>query len=81
MALYKLNKLDEAQKRIKKLKSRFKIAFEEILKSEHPQPKITPGRVLMGGEDEAWFYWEDQGTMWMATNGAREFLREKLDEK
>ena len=81
LALYKLNKLDEAQKRIKKLKSRFKIAFEEILKSEHPQPKITPGRVLMGGEDEAWFYWEDQGTMWMATNGAREFLREKLDEK
>jgi hypothetical protein len=81
LALYKLGKLDEAKKRIKKLEKRFKIAFEEILKSEHPQPKITPGRVLLGGADEAWFYWEDQGTMWMATHGAREFLKETLNGK
>ncbi|MBI5798886.1 MAG: hypothetical protein HZB10_03065 [Candidatus Yonathbacteria bacterium] len=78
LALYKLDRLDEARKRIKTLRKYFAHTFREILKTEHPQPKLTPGRVLVGGDDEAWLYWQDQGTFWMSTKGAREFLKEEL---
>lgn len=76
LALYKLGRLDEARARIDILKKHAANVFREILKSDHPQPELTPGRVHVGGDDEAWLYWEDQGTFWMTAPGARDFLRE-----
>lgn len=77
-ALYKLGRLDEARKNIVTLRKYFSHTFREILKTEHPQPKLIPGRVQVGGDDEAWLYWQEQGTFWMTTKGAREFLKDVI---
>ena len=79
LALYKLGRFDEARKRILKTKKYLLHVFGEILKIEHPQPELTSGRILAGGADEAWLYWQNQGTLWMASPGAREFLKKHLD--
>jgi tetratricopeptide (TPR) repeat protein len=75
LALYKTGRLDKAKNGIKKSMKRFQHVFREILKTDHPQPELIPGRVQVGGDDEAWLYWEHQGSFWMAARGAREFLR------
>ena len=75
LALYKLGRLDEARMHIKKIQKYSAHVFREILKTDHPQPALIPGRIQVGGDDEAWLYWRDQGTFWMAAPGAREFLR------
>ncbi|OHA15723.1 MAG: hypothetical protein A3B08_01760 [Candidatus Taylorbacteria bacterium RIFCSPLOWO2_01_FULL_43_44] len=76
LAVYKLGNLESASKRIKKMRKHWAHVFQEILKTDHPKPELLSGRVRVGGDDEAWLYWEDQGTYWMATPGAREFIRE-----
>ncbi len=76
LALYKLGRRDAARARIKATKKHLAHVFREIIKTEHPQPKLIPGRIRVGGDDEAWLYWQNQGTFWMATPGAREFLKE-----
>lgn len=78
LALYKLGRLDEARTRIKKSKKYFNHIFTEILKINHPKPKLMEDRVLVGGDDEAWLYWESQGTLWMSTRGAIEFLKKEI---
>ncbi len=78
LALFKLGRQDEARARIKKGKKYLKHVFDEIVKTDHQKPELIPGRVQVGGADEAWLYWQDQGTFWMATPGAREFLREEV---
>ncbi len=78
LALYKLGRLDEARSRIPEMKERFLHVLQEILKTDHPQPELIPGRIKVGGDDEAWFYWQHQGTFWMATPGARDFIREAI---
>lgn len=81
LAFFKLGRLDEARKHIKKLQKYSGHVFREILKSDHPQPELILGRVQVGGTDEAWLYWEEQGTFWMASPGAREFLRENFENR
>lgn len=76
LALFKLGRLDEAKAKVKEITKYSANIFKEILKSDHPQPKLLPGRVQVGGEDEAWLYWQAQGTFWMVTPGARDFLRD-----
>ena len=78
LALIKLEKHEEAKKSIKKNVKYHEHVYNEILKTSHPQPKMTPGYVKSGGEDQAWIYWDQQGTYWMATHGAREFLRKTI---
>ncbi|NQS89832.1 hypothetical protein HQ584_08600 [Patescibacteria group bacterium] len=37
----------------------------ELLKKRHTQPKtLFPGRYTVGGDDEAYFYWERSGILW-----------------
>ncbi len=72
----KKGEFDLAKKHIQKHKKHWGNLFTEILKTNHPQPELQEGRVMVGGEDEAWLYWRDQGTFWMTTKGAVEFLRE-----
>ncbi len=80
LALYKLGRLDEVKAAIKMHKKYNLHVFKEILKIEHPQPELIPGRVRVGGEDEAWLYWQAQGNIWMTTPGAREFLKEEMEK-
>ncbi len=81
LALLKLGKLKEAEKQLKKMgKYRINI-INELLKEKHPKPKnLMPDRVAVGGEDEAYYYWRDQGKFWEETEGAKEFLQKYYNQ-
>ncbi len=76
LALLKLGRSEEARKEILRNYKYCAHVFREIQKIEHPQPPLEHGRVLVGGDDEAWLYWQAQGNLWMTTKGARKFLGE-----
>ena len=76
LAWIKVGNFDLAKKRIQKNKKIWKNLYSEILSHEHIKPDLLRDRILMGGEDEAWLYWINQGNFWMTTKGAREFLQE-----
>lgn len=53
-----------------------KHSIKELLKTTHTTPKgYDPHRISVGGKDEAYLYWENQGNLWQATKGALEFLK------
>jgi len=79
LAFIKLGKEKEALARIKKDKRWIKHLVIELLKASHVKPEnCRPDRVTLGGEDEAYYYWEDQGAFWQATRGAIEFLKKNF---
>lgn len=76
LTLIKLNKLEQAEKHLKKIYKYSKHVIEELLKLAHQQPsQFDPGRIQVGGEDEAYLYWREQGNLWQATKGAMDLLR------
>jgi tetratricopeptide (TPR) repeat protein len=75
LALFKLGKVDQARKYTKRHLKYQKHVFKELLKADHEPPtELMEDRVRVGGEDEAWYYWQDQGIFWEATPGAKAFL-------
>ncbi len=77
LALLKLKKMTEAKKYLNKIKDYQLHVIKELLKPSHPKPAtIIEDRVRLGGEDEAYFYWQSQGNLWQTTDGALEFLAE-----
>lgn len=64
-ALFKLGNKQEATTLLRKaIQSRPKVA-KELLKKKHKQPKSKfLGGITIGGADEAYFYWEDNGILW-----------------
>lgn len=76
LCLYKLKKEPEAKKWIIKNFEAIKHSVEELLKKTHEEPEIDFSRVEIGGKDEAYLYWLDQGGLWSAASGAMAWLRE-----
>lgn len=77
LALLKLGMVDEARKYLKKNKKYQKHVIRELLKPAHSRPEeYMDDRITVGGEDEAWYYWRNQGSLWEATKGAKDFLKE-----
>ncbi len=57
-------------------------AIKELLKPYHVPPSgYTGDRITVGGEDEAYYYWEHQGRFWKETNGAADLLRQIYEER
>jgi len=46
-----------------------------LIPERRRRPKLAPGRVTYGGDDEAWYYREDMRAAWAATPGAIEWLK------
>jgi tetratricopeptide (TPR) repeat protein len=77
LALIKLGRFERARTYLKKNEKYQKHVIAEILKTTHPLPdSIMEDQVTVGGEDEAWYFWQDQGALWQATQGAKDFIRE-----
>lgn len=77
LALIKLKRLDEARKQIKKVLPYCKHSIKELFKFSHaPPPDYNPSRITIGGEDEAYLYWQNQGNLWQGVSGALPFLKE-----
>ncbi|MCD6317926.1 hypothetical protein J7M02_02535 [Candidatus Aerophobetes bacterium] len=64
-ALFKMGDKGKAALLLRKaIKFSPKVA-RELLKKRHTYPKSTfPGRYTVGGDDEAYFYWERNGILW-----------------
>lgn len=78
LALMQTKKMSEAKKYLNKIKEYQLHVIRELFKSSHPKPAILmKDRVTVGGNDEAYYYWQSQGHLWQKTDGALAFL-EKL---
>ncbi len=81
LAYIKLGKVDEAENHLKKIYKYSKHVVEELLKPTHQKPEpFDLERIMVGGEDEAYLYWREQGFLWQATKGAMDLLR-KVNNK
>lgn len=78
LSLFKLNKILEARKFLRRNSKYQSHVIKELLKPSHPKPvKLMKDRVTVGGEDEAYYYWQSQGNFWQTTKGVLEFLAEQ----
>jgi len=64
-ALFKMGDKEKATLLLRKaIKSSPKVA-KELLKKRHPLPKtLFPDKYTVGGDDEAYYYWERNGILW-----------------
>lgn len=77
LALIKMGSLKEAKKMLRKNYEFQKHVIKELLKTKHPVLKnLMVDRVTIGGEDEAYYYFLEQGALWTMTKGAIEFLKD-----
>lgn len=77
LALIKMGKLKEAKKKLRKNYEFQKHVVKELLKTKHTEPKnLMSDRVTVGGEDESYYYFLEQGALWTMTKGAIEFLKD-----
>jgi tetratricopeptide (TPR) repeat protein len=78
LALFQLGKVKEAQKALDVAIRCYPLIAAELLKTTHRKPRSVDDRhITMGGPDQAYLYWQEQGKYWTKTPGAIEFLRER----
>ena len=81
LALFQLGRKALAKKALEDAINLSPLVARELLKKRHTLPKgMSPGYVTMGGKDEAYYYWQDQGEFWEKTPGALEFCGEALSQ-
>ncbi|HOL21552.1 MAG TPA: hypothetical protein PLQ41_01690 [bacterium] len=76
LALFQLNRKEEATEHLEKAVKLSPLIARELLKKKHKRPLIHPDMVTVGGEDEAYLYWEGSRNFWNGTPGAIEWLKE-----
>ena len=74
LALWRLGRRDEAEKRLREAARRSPLVVEALLAPKVRRPRLTPGRIQLGGKDEAWTYRQDMREVWLASPDALEFL-------
>jgi tetratricopeptide (TPR) repeat protein len=75
LALWRLGNRPEAEKALRSAAAARPLIVEVLLAPELSVPALTPGRVTVGGEDEAWLYREEMLAVWATTPEALGFLR------
>jgi tetratricopeptide (TPR) repeat protein len=79
LAFFQLGGSKEAKKALKIAIKCFPLIAAELLKRRHKKPKGTnERRIMMGGLDQAYLYWREQGKYWDETPGAIELLRDQF---
>lgn len=79
LALFQLGKGKDARKALDIATKCYPLIAAELLKTKHRRPKsVDDQHVTLGGPDQAYVYWQDQGKYWTETPGALEFLRKGL---
>ena len=75
LAWLQIGYLDEATQALGTAHGFLPRIAKELTKKSHRRPKILyPGRVIVGGADEAYYYWQEQGRYWRSTPGAIAFV-------
>lgn len=78
LALFKSGEIEEATKILKKAIKYSPLCAKELLKTTHKKPiSEMSGYISMGGEDEAYEFWENQGKAWQDKK-VKEWLTENV---
>jgi len=82
LALYQLRRQVEADEALAEAVQWLPLVARELAKKRHPRPwGLDPARITVGGADQAYYYWEDQGQHWKNTPGAITWVRESLQKQ
>ena len=55
------------------------LVAKELLARQHPEPeRFIPGAITVGGQSEAWEYWNHNGKYWQRSDTAMTLLRQTL---
>ena len=82
LALFKIGKKEKAEKALSQaVISLPKVAAELVKRSHKPPLKMWKDSITMGGDDQAYYYWERQGKVWKKTPGAMDFIKGFLKTK
>jgi tetratricopeptide (TPR) repeat protein len=81
LALVQLGEVERARAALAEAVEYLPLVARELVKKWHRRPKdMRPNRITLGGEDQAYLYWKEQGRYWEETPGALDLLREVLDD-
>jgi tetratricopeptide (TPR) repeat protein len=76
LALLRMKRLTDAERALHTARADLPKTAQYLLPSRIRRPKLTQGRVRVGGDDQAWFYRDEMRGVWQQTPGALEWLRE-----
>jgi tetratricopeptide (TPR) repeat protein len=78
LSLFQLGQRTQAKQLLHKNRERLQRIIAELLKPTHLAPAtLVKESMRLGGADEAYDYWQSQGTLWQKTAGALAFLQEE----
>jgi tetratricopeptide (TPR) repeat protein len=76
LALFQLGRHPKAGSALRQAIGCYPAIAEELLRPRHRPPKdLREDCVTLGGADQAYWYWREQGGFWKRTPGAVEWLR------
>jgi tetratricopeptide (TPR) repeat protein len=76
LALYRLGRLNEAQQALCEAMTHMQSVVHALTAKRMARPKLTPGGVTLGGDDQAWLYREEMRDVWQQTPGALDWLKQ-----
>ena len=74
LALYRTGQLEAATIALRSAVQDLPRVPKYLLANSIRQPKMTPGYLALGGDDQAWIYREDMRSVWLQTPGAMTWL-------
>lgn len=81
LALFKLGRRQEATIALQNAIGYLPLVGKELLKTRHHLPRTArPDVVMVGGADEAYYYWESWGQFWEGDPEALEWLRATMKQ-
>lgn len=79
LALYQLGRKREATEALCAAIDLLPLVGKELTKTRHTRPEsMHPDRITVGGEDQAYFFWREQGQYWEETPGAIAWVKSCL---
>ncbi len=81
LAFFRLGRAAEAEAALRGAMDRLPLVAAELLKARHHKPEsLRPGYQTIGGADQAYYYWQNDGALWQRSQGALNWLRRVRDE-
>jgi len=75
LALYRLDRREEARAALEKAVSELPKVLDYLLPARKARPKLEPGVVSLGGDDQAWYFRESMRPVFVATPGLMDWLK------
>ncbi|MFH1313407.1 MAG: tetratricopeptide repeat protein [Candidatus Eisenbacteria bacterium] len=82
LALHQLGRTAEAKESLEMAFDILPLVAQEMIKDRHRKPKdLRADCVTIGGHDEAYYYWIEEGTYWRNTAGAIDLIKDFVRAK